>query len=517
MATPEEIKIRIIARDETRKAMESVRKEMDKTSSMAANLKRAFVALGVAAVLRQWYEVNKNFQSLRMTLNTVSSSSEEAAKSWELINRVGVRIPSSIEELTRSFVKMKALGIEPTEETILSFSNTASAMGKSFEQYAEAVADAITGEFERLKEFGIKASSEGDKVSFTFRGLSTTINKDSASILKYLQRIGNVEFAGAAENQMNTVAGAVSNLGVAFDNLFLSLEENETITYLINKAEQFVNSMAKTIAASRLEMTLPVDITTPGTFADFAPVGGPVKITPPTPEKTPEQIVEENKKLNDLLKEVNKARLLDEEFSVKDSYAMQLQALKDLNTAKMIEDEQYAMAKQRIEQKMTQNTISEMASGFSALGQYNRKAFAIGKAASIASAVINTYEGATKALATYAPPWSFAMAAAQVASGMAQVAQIKSQSFSGRAVGGPVTAGEPFMVGEQGRELFVPSQNGQIIKNSDLGGSSGQTNISFQITTVDATGFDDLLTSRRAMIVGMINRAMNEKGRPGIA
>jgi hypothetical protein len=247
--------------------------------------------------------------------------------------------------------------------------------------------------------------------------------------------------------------------------------------------------------------------------------GAPIVITGTTPEedKMRADKAKVEQEFNDLLTQANQAKLLEDEYNLRNSYAMQHELLQQLVDSNLKETERYAMAKARIEQKMTQNTMSELASGFSALGQYNRKAFAIGKAASIASAVINTYEGATKALATYAPPWSFAMAAAQVASGMAQVAQIKSQSFSGRAVGGPVTAGEPFMVGEQGRELFVPSQNGQIIKNSDLGGSSGQTNISFQITTVDATGFDDLLTSRRAMIVGMINRAMNEKGRPGIA
>ena len=35
-------------------------------------------------------------------------------------------------------------------------------MGKDLSQMIEAVADATTGEFERLKEFGIKAGKEGD-------------------------------------------------------------------------------------------------------------------------------------------------------------------------------------------------------------------------------------------------------------------------------------------------------------------------------------------------------------------
>ena len=132
---------------------------------------------------------------------------------------------------------------------------------------------------------------------------------------------------------------------------------------------------------------------------------------------------------------------------------------------------------------------------------------------------MNTYAGATKALATYPPPFSFAMAAGAVAMGMAQVAQIRSQSFSGKAVGGKVEAGTPYMVGEQGREMFIPSTRGQIVKNSDvesMGGGGGVTNINFSITANDTAGFDKLLTSRRSQIVNMVNQAMNDKGRAGV-
>lgn len=40
-------------------------------------------------------------------------------------------------------------------------------------------------------------------------------------------------------------------------------------------------------------------------------------------------------------------------------------------------------------------------------------------------------------------------------------------SLPGRAYGGPVTAGLPYLVGERGPEMFVPRQNGDIISNSN--------------------------------------------------
>ena len=52
-----------------------------------------------------------------------------------------------------------------------------------------------------------------------------------------------------------------------------------------------------------------------------------------------------------------------------------------------------------------------------------------------------------------------------------------------RAQGGPVSAGTPYMVGERGPELFMPSRGGSIIPNNALGG--GSTNV---VVNVDASG-----------------------------
>lgn len=52
-----------------------------------------------------------------------------------------------------------------------------------------------------------------------------------------------------------------------------------------------------------------------------------------------------------------------------------------------------------------------------------------------------------------------------------------------RAAGGPVSSNSPYIVGEKGPELFVPSSSGRIIPNNSLAG--GTTNV---VVNVDATG-----------------------------
>jgi hypothetical protein len=159
----------------------------------------------------------------------------------------------------------------------------------------------------------------------------------------------------------------------------------------------------------------------------------------------------------------------------------------------------------------TQIGIEQGAQLFSALGAQNKKAFEAAKALNIASAIMNTYASVTKALAAYPFPFSLIPAGAALAMGMAQVAQIRSQTYSGRALGGPVMGGTPYLVGENGPELFTPQGTGSITRNGDL--SAGQpVSINFNIQANDAQGFDDLLIQRRGMVTQMVRDAMAENG-----
>ncbi len=98
-----------------------------------------------------------------------------------------------------------------------------------------------------------------------------------------------------------------------------------------------------------------------------------------------------------------------------------------------------------------------------------------------------------------------------------------AKSLTGRALGGQVRDGESYVVGERGPEvLTMNGGGGRIIPNDKLRGDSGKTinqqaNVTFQISTVDAQGFDDLLDSRRGQIVNMINTALNESGKGALA
>lgn len=158
-----------------------------------------------------------------------------------------------------------------------------------------------------------------------------------------------------------------------------------------------------------------------------------------------------------------------------------------------------------------QGVLGIMDNVASSMGTFNKTAFENHKKLATVMAVISTYQAVATTMATIPWPMNLFAAAGALAAGMAQVAAIQSQTYSGRALGGPVMGNTSYIVGERGPELFTPSTSGSITRNDQMNNSK-PVNVNFTIVANDTTGFDSLLNSRKGMIKQLISDAMLEKG-----
>jgi hypothetical protein len=150
----------------------------------------------------------------------------------------------------------------------------------------------------------------------------------------------------------------------------------------------------------------------------------------------------------------------------------------DLERAQIEGSRQRAEFEKKTERDKTTFVLGELDSQLSGISRYNKKAFALQKAVQIAQAIMNTHTAATKALASYGMPLGPVFAALAVANGMAQVAQIKAQSFEG----GGFTGAGPRSGGLDGKGGFpaILHPNETVIdhtKNQNMGGVTIVNNI----------------------------------------
>jgi hypothetical protein len=164
-----------------------------------------------------------------------------------------------------------------------------------------------------------------------------------------------------------------------------------------------------------------------------------------------------------------RAQLDQENQKVAEAYEFRKQLI--LNATGITEEERqkklvaletrYTAMQRQLELARNQATLATAADFFGNLSKaasaFGSKGAKIAKAAAIVQATIKTYESATSAYAALAgipyigPALGAAAAAAAIAGGMANIAQIRAQDYSGAyAMGGSIPAGKYGLVGEAG-------------------------------------------------------------------
>lgn len=206
----------------------------------------AFATSTIIAFGKKILEVSANFQRMEAVLtNTLGSKGAAQAAMTEIVE-FATKTPFQVQELTDSFVKLANQGFIPTQDEMRKLGDLAASQGKSFDMLTEAIIDAQTGEFERLKEFGIRASKEGDKVTFSFKGVETQTKFTADAMRDYILSLGDVEgVSGGMAAISETLGGKFSNMEDAVMALHKSLgdELNPVMMDLISGVIEVIDNL----------------------------------------------------------------------------------------------------------------------------------------------------------------------------------------------------------------------------------------------------------------------------------
>ena len=213
---------------------------------VASIIKNAFAIGAIIQFERKIIELGSEFQKFQAVLTTALGSGSLAEGAMASIQAFASKTPFSVRELTDAFVKLTNQGFKPTENEMRQLGDLAASTGKSFDQLAEGIIDAQVGEFERLKEFGIRASQQGDQVTFTFKGVTTTVDKTAGAIREYITALGDAEGVSGSMNAISkTLGGSISNMGDSFDALLVSLSDVQGFLPVVFNGMSDLASMAE--------------------------------------------------------------------------------------------------------------------------------------------------------------------------------------------------------------------------------------------------------------------------------
>ena len=166
----------------------------------------AFAALGGAALIKNVVSIGQTFQDLRTSLAAVTGSVETGNAVFQNLITLATQTQFSVENLSASFIRLKGAGVEPTNDLLLTFANTA------------AIAQDQTGVLTALTELFARATSKAkleledfNKIEERQVGILGILRKEFGMSIRQIQ-----DLAKTAEGQEKLFAGITKALDEAY-------------------------------------------------------------------------------------------------------------------------------------------------------------------------------------------------------------------------------------------------------------------------------------------------------------
>lgn len=205
---------------------------------------------GVGALAVGIVKTGAKFEQFQAQLEGTEGSAEGAKKALAWVSKFAATTPYELDQVTEAFVRARNLGIDPYSGALTSLGDAASGTNKTIMEAVEALADAQTMQFERLREFGITSSSKGNEVSFKFidkggKSAMRTVKKDAKEIEKALLAIWDSKYAGGMVRQSRTLAGLWANIKDSGTSFLYKIAQGGIFDKIKNGAADFLGMLNK--------------------------------------------------------------------------------------------------------------------------------------------------------------------------------------------------------------------------------------------------------------------------------
>lgn len=220
----------------TAKYNENLQKMRKKTQTETKEIGSAFKAMGnvwagVAGAISAGALGTAIVKELKATETavagfiTTAGGVEQARATFEMLQQAARDTLQPFDALKAAAQDLQRNGIAPSAEQLTTFSQIAISSGKSLETVTASFTAALQGRFKALTQLGITAKDMGDKLALTYKGTTTEIEKNSAALAGYFEKIGK-ENAGALDYLQSGMTGALNHLDNAWGDFVRGIAES---------------------------------------------------------------------------------------------------------------------------------------------------------------------------------------------------------------------------------------------------------------------------------------------------
>ena len=189
----------------------------------------ALAAFGAVKLIGSIITTTARFEDLNDSLASVTGSAEKGAEAFDFVSKFATQTQFGVEDLTTTFIKLKASGIEPTKDLLTLFTDTAAVTTDqigSLQAMTDLFSRTTSGglgleELNRLADRGVPVFRILEEQMGLARLEISSVGKTAEgakAILNALSKGIRADFGGATARVTDNLSTQFSNLGIALKN-----------------------------------------------------------------------------------------------------------------------------------------------------------------------------------------------------------------------------------------------------------------------------------------------------------
>ena len=277
-----EIKVKLRLADHLSKELPTVGNKIKafgikvkRTFDRLLTLRHAIGALIIGRIGKEFIDASSSIEVFGRQLEMVTNNANEAAFALSEIREFARTSPLETEDVVQAYVRLRAVGIDPTMEQMRTLGGVAVLMNRDLSDLLQAF---IGLNRRTLRQLGIEIDRTGQKAVIQSGNIKKVVEKDSASIRGALLEVWEERFPNAITKAANTtkskvaimksevfeLSAAVGNkLKPAFDKIVVSIGNAAgALKFLltatdIEKRKKAITDLSGEIASLELTMKKP--------------------------------------------------------------------------------------------------------------------------------------------------------------------------------------------------------------------------------------------------------------------
>lgn len=214
MAT-KKVNIDIVAKDKSKRALNTVRGSLDKLKSSVFNVRNALAGLGAGLVIRNLVNTGKELENLQVRFKFLLKNAEEGAKAFENMTKFASQVPFSLEEIQSGSGILATVtdNADDLQKMLEITGNVAATTGLDFRTAAEQIQRSFSagiGAADLFREKGVR-NMLGFKA-----GATVSIEETVEAFERVFGKGG--QFGQATDELADTFEGTLSMIGDKFFN-----------------------------------------------------------------------------------------------------------------------------------------------------------------------------------------------------------------------------------------------------------------------------------------------------------